>query len=90
METEKTLYGLNDAAWKFYDSIREELTNLVLVQSKVDPLLFYKGNNGEVIGAIITHIDVNLCWNVLSLENKKLTSFVTLVLALIRTTRKSH
>ena len=27
------------------------------VQSKVDPLLFYKVNNGEVIGAIITHID---------------------------------
>ena len=31
----KTLYGLNDAARKFYDSIREELTNLALVQSKM-------------------------------------------------------
>ena len=49
----KTLY----AAQQFYDSIREELTNLALVQSKVDPSLFYKVNNGEVIGAIITHID---------------------------------
>lgn len=53
----KTLYGLNDAARKFYDSIQEELINLAMLQSKVDPSLFYKVNNGEVIGAIITHID---------------------------------
>ena len=101
----KTLYGLNDAAPKFYDSIREELTNLGLVQSKADPSLFYKVNNGEIIGAIITHIDdfmhcggalfnniviKHICWNVLFLESKKLTSFVALVLALIITTRKSH
>ena len=30
---------------------------MALVQSKVDPSLFYKVNNGEVIGAIVTHID---------------------------------
>ena len=64
-----------------------------MAQSKVDPLFFYKVNNGEVIGAIITYtgdflhcgsalfdtIVINLCWNVLFLESKKLTSFVTLV-----------
>ena len=33
------------------------MTNLALVQSKVDPSLFYKVNNGEVIGAIVTHIN---------------------------------
>ena len=49
----KTLYGLNDAARKFYDSIREELTNLALVQSMINLSLLYKVNNGEVIGAII-------------------------------------
>ena len=32
----KTLYGFNDAARKFNESIREELTNLALVQSKVN------------------------------------------------------
>ena len=51
----KTLYGLNDAERKFYDSIREELTNLALVQSKVDPSLFYKVNNEEVIGLQSLH-----------------------------------
>ena len=30
---------------------------MALVESKVDPLLFYKVNNGEVISAIVTHID---------------------------------
>ena len=53
----KTLYGLNDAARKFNESIREESTNLALVQSKGDPSVFYKVNNGEITETIIKHID---------------------------------
>ena len=53
----KTLYGLVDAAKQFYNSVREELLSLGMKQSKVDPALFYKVNDGEVIGALITHID---------------------------------
>ena len=53
----KTLYGLVDAAKQFYTSVREELLSLGMKQSKVDPALFYKVNDGEVIGALITHID---------------------------------
>ena len=57
METEEDSLWIKYAARKFYDSIREELKNLALVQSKVDPSLFYKVNNGELISASITHID---------------------------------
>ena len=53
----KTLYGLVDAAKQFYNSVREELASLGVKQSKIDPSLFFKVENGEVIGALITHID---------------------------------
>lgn len=53
----KTLYGLVDAARQFYESVRDELVSLGMRQSKVDSSLFYKVENGEVIGALITHID---------------------------------
>ena len=102
----KTLYGLNDATQKSYDSIREELTNLVLVYSKVDPLPFYEVNNGEVIGAIITHIDDLMHCGCALFDNiaikpllehfipgKQETNkfcYIHLVLALIRTRRKLH
>ena len=86
--------------------IASELTNLALVKSKVNPSLFCKVNNGEVIGAIITHVDdfINCGSSLFDsivikhlLErfipgSKKLTSlsFVTLAFSLIRTARKSH
>ena len=53
----KTLYGLVDAAKQFYNSVKEELLSLGMKRSKVDPALFFKINDGEVIGALITHID---------------------------------
>ena len=57
MEAQKTLYGLVDAARQFYESVRDKLADLGMTQSKVDSSLFYKVENGEVIGALITHID---------------------------------
>ena len=53
----KTLHGLVDAARQFYESVRAKLADLGMTQSKVDSSLFYKVENGEVIGALITHID---------------------------------
>ena len=53
----KTLYGLVDAAKQFYNSVSEELINLGMKKSKVDPALFYRIKDGEVVGALITHID---------------------------------
>ena len=53
----KTLYGLVDAARQFYESVRDKLADLGMTQSKADSSLFYKVENGEVIGALITHID---------------------------------
>ena len=53
----KTLYGLADAARQFYDSVKEELINLGMKQSKVDSSLFYMTSNTQVTGALIMHID---------------------------------
>ena len=53
----KTLYGLMDAARQFYDSVEEALLKLGMIQSKVDPALFYMREKGKLIGALVTHID---------------------------------
>ena len=53
----KTLYGLADAARQFYDSVKEELINLGMKQSKVDSSLFYMTSNTQVTGALVMHID---------------------------------
>eukprot|EP00795_Rhopilema_esculentum_P002321 gene2321-biopygen11363 len=53
----KTLYGLADAARQFFDSVKEELINLGMKQSKVDSSLFYMTSNTQVTGALIMHID---------------------------------
>ena len=53
----KTLYGLADAAKQFYDSVKEELINLGMKQSKVDSSLFYMTSNNYAHCALIMHID---------------------------------
>ena len=53
----KTLHGLVDAARQFYESVRDKLADLGMTRSKVDSSLFYKVENGEVIGALITQFD---------------------------------
>ena len=51
------LYGLNDAARQFYNSVKEELIKLGCVQSKLDPALFFLRHNGKLTGMIGCHID---------------------------------
>ena len=51
------LYGLNDAARHFYQSVVDELQNLGCEQSTMDPSVFYKRHNGLLIGVVACHID---------------------------------
>lgn len=53
----KCLYGLNDAARKFYDSVVIELKRLGCVQSRCDPALFYYKKNSRLCGLLVSHID---------------------------------
>ena len=53
----RCLYGLNDAARKFYDSVVMELKSLGCVQSRCDPALFYFKKNSKLCGLLVSHID---------------------------------
>ena len=53
----RCLYGLNDAARKFYDSVVMELSNLGCTKSMSDPALFYYKKNGVICGILVSHID---------------------------------
>ena len=51
------LYGLNDAARQFYESVVEVLNECGCRQSQSDPALFYLHLNGNLVGMIANHID---------------------------------
>ena len=52
------LYGLNDAARQFYQTVTECLNNLGCIQSKLDPALFYRVNSeGNLMGLLACHVD---------------------------------
>ena len=53
----RCLYGLNDAARKFYDSVVMELKRLGCTQSKCDPALFYYKKKSKLCGILVSHID---------------------------------
>ena len=54
----RCLYGLNDAARQFYESVVESLLSLGCQRSNLDPALFYRrGPDGVLIGLIACHID---------------------------------
>ena len=54
----RCLYGLNDAARQFYQTVTECLINLGCIQSKLDPALFYRINNkGNLMGLLACHVD---------------------------------
>jgi hypothetical protein len=54
----RCLYGLNDAARQFYNSVVETLIGLGCEQSQLDPTVFYyKGENGAIQGVLVSHID---------------------------------
>lgn len=54
----RCLYGLNDAARQFYQSVVEVLTELGCINSLLDPSLFYKYDKSGVLeGILVSHID---------------------------------
>lgn len=53
----KTLYGLVDAARKFYNAISKFLLMCGMTRSTVDPSLFFLKNDERLVGCLITHID---------------------------------
>ena len=53
----RCLYGLNDAARQFYQSVVDCLKNVGCKQSQLDPALFYMIDNGELIGIVASHVD---------------------------------
>ena len=53
----RCLYGLNDAARQFYQSMVDCLKNVGCKQSQLDPALFYMIDNGELISIVASHVD---------------------------------
>ena len=54
----KCLYGLSDAARRFYDSVVVELISLGCQKSSFDPSFFFlKDSQGKLVGVIAAHID---------------------------------
>ena len=51
------LYGLNDAARHFYQSVVEAMLSLGCKQSTYDPALFYLQREGKLVGMMVCHID---------------------------------
>ena len=51
------LYGLNDAARHFYQSIADMLRSVGCTECLLDPALFYKHEQGELIGFDACHVD---------------------------------
>ena len=54
----KGAYGLTDASRMWYDRVNEVLIQGNYQRSSVDPALYFKyGNNGDVLGTILCHVD---------------------------------
>ena len=53
----KCLYGLNEAARQFYQSVTNCMLDLGCERSSLEPALFYFKKNGEVKGMMACHID---------------------------------
>ena len=51
------LYGLNDAARQFYQSVVEFLKSVGCRQSSLDPALFFMLDKGELVGIVASHVD---------------------------------
>lgn len=51
------LYGLNDAARHFYQSVVEAMTTMNCEQSKLDPALYFYKRDGQLVGMMASHID---------------------------------
>ena len=53
----RCLYGLNDAARQFFQSVVDSMIQLGCQQSRYDPALFFLKQNGDLVGMMASHID---------------------------------
>ena len=53
----KAVYGLNEASRYWFNRVKDELTQLGIIQSKYDEALFYYKNEGKLQGIIPIHVD---------------------------------
>ena len=53
----KVAYGLCDASWQWYFSVKEELCKLGCKQSQMDKAMFRWYNQGHLEGLFIMHVD---------------------------------
>ena len=53
----KPLYGLDDASLKFWLRVKDVLKRIGLKVLEGDEAFYYLHRNGELIGAVITHVD---------------------------------
>ena len=53
----RCLYGLNDAAREFFDSVKEALQMLQCQQSNLDPSIFSFYPNNQLCGIMVCHVD---------------------------------
>ena len=54
----KAAYGLVDAARNWYLSVKDTLLHLGCVQSNLDKAVFRYYHEGELLGAIVLHVEV--------------------------------
>ena len=54
---EKCVYGLNDAARKWYLTVKDLLLKMNCIQLKTDPAAFYCYHNGKLSGIFLMHVD---------------------------------
>ena len=57
MEAGKCVYGLNDAARKWYLTVKTFLLKMNCIQIKTDPAAFYYYHNGILSGIFLMHVD---------------------------------
>ena len=53
---EKCVYGLNDAARKWYLTVKDLLLKMNCIQLKTDPAAFYCYHNGRLYGIFLTRL----------------------------------
>ncbi len=56
-QLEKPAYGLNDSPRNWYNSLKDFLVSLDCSVCRYDPGLFYKHEQGKLIGMILLHVD---------------------------------
>jgi hypothetical protein len=56
-EVNRSLYGLKQSPRQWNIELHKALLDLGLSNSKYDPTLYFKLNNGTLIGALTTHVD---------------------------------